>query len=266
MKDIVLQPVGRVISEIDAIDDMIRGGTAAKIEIYPPYQEALYRIEENSHLWILAWFHQAPRDKLRISPHRMDPQLPQYGVFALRTFARPNPVALTLVTLERVEGNLVYVQGLDAISGTPVIDIKPYFENDIVFSPRTSFIRGKTLEMRQNRMYRQALAHHREDCPDLQVAVRMATIAEEHLGQLTVDAVMITVTGSRCLGDCLQGLSRARLSNPPRFTFIGADNGGESRWEKEGSVLHIRLQEGINRDRIRELPDRELFNIDTGGN
>ena len=135
--------MGVVISSVDDINEMPLGGKPAQIEIYPEYSDALLRIETNSHLWILSWFHKANRQILQASPHKVNPDLPRHGVFALRAFNRPNPIGLSLVELEKVEGNILHVRGLDAISGTPVLDIKPYFENDIVFSPRTPYIRGK---------------------------------------------------------------------------------------------------------------------------
>lgn len=67
MNEIIIKPVGIVISEIEKPEEMPPGGTPAVIEIYPEYREALQGIEENSHVWVLAWFHQAPRDLLKTS-------------------------------------------------------------------------------------------------------------------------------------------------------------------------------------------------------
>jgi tRNA (Thr-GGU) A37 N-methylase len=62
----------------------------------------------------------------------------------LRAPARPNPLGLSLVRLEAREGNILRVSGLDAVDGTPILDIKSYFENDIIFSPLTPYIRPQT--------------------------------------------------------------------------------------------------------------------------
>lgn len=263
MKEILLNPVGIVLSECQDPMQMPVGGTPAVIQVYPEYQEALKGIEENSHIWILAWFHQAPRNVLRASPKKINPNLPEYGVFALRTYSRPNPVAMCLTRLDRVEEGRLYVQGLDAIGGTPVIDIKPYYENDIVFSPDTPYIMGKNREMRQELMFRHALVHHREECRDLHLAARMAVIAEEHLGKVMSAELAVTVFGSPCLADCLQGITRARLSNPPRFGFHIDAEMSRSIWLREGKKLILTLKTEYDKSTIKSLSDQELFDIES---
>jgi len=218
--DINLHAIGAVCTDIDSPSDMPLGGRFAKIEIFPEFRPALRGIEENSHIWVLMWFHQADRQALTVRPLKINPDLPEYGVFALRAFNRPNPIAITNVKLEKVEESCLWVSGLDAINGTPVLDIKPYYESDILFSPRTSYIRPRERHMRQEDFLRHALAHHQEQCGDLFMAVRMVLVVDEMLGQITRDDIAVTVSGSRCLGDIVQGLTHARLASPTRFTFI----------------------------------------------
>lgn len=134
--NITLSPIGIVKSEITDGKIMPLSGVAAKIEVFSQYREALDRIDESSHLWILSWFHKAPRNVMKVVPTKVNPLSDEFGVFAIRCPARPNPIALTLVKLEKVEGNILYVTGLDAVDGTPVLDIKPYFKHDIVLSHR----------------------------------------------------------------------------------------------------------------------------------
>ncbi len=261
MDKIVIKPVGIVISDFEDTGNMPLGGTPAVIEIYPEYTEALHGLEENSHVWIIAWFHQAPRDLLKTSPKKVNPDLPEYGVFALRAYGRPNPVAMCLAELEKVEDSRLYVKGLDAIGGTPVIDIKPYYENDIVFSPDTPYIKGKNREVRQGLIMRHALFHHREECLDLYLAVRMAVIAEEYFGKVMSDRLGISVFGSGCLGDCLQGITRARLSNPPRFSFLKQDRLPRTIWTLEGKTLTITQKLECGAEEINRLSDDELFEV-----
>ena len=81
-----------------------------------------------SHLFVLTWLDQVTDDGralLRIRPSG-DESSPEVGVFATRTAHRPNPLAVSIVPLEAVRGNLVRVVGLDVVDGTPVLDIKPY--------------------------------------------------------------------------------------------------------------------------------------------
>ncbi|MDD2510941.1 MAG: tRNA (N6-threonylcarbamoyladenosine(37)-N6)-methyltransferase TrmO [Syntrophomonas sp.] len=262
MEEIVLKPVGQVLSSAEEPEDMPLGGLEAVIEIFPEYLEALKGIEENSHIWVLSWFHKAPRDLLRVKPGRINPELPEYGVFALRAYGRPNPIGLSLARLERVEGHRLYLKGLDAIGGTPVIDIKPYFENDAVFSPLTSYIKGKNREIRQGILSKRALVHHQEECRYLPLAVRMAIIAEDYLGKLNSLDLFVRVRGSVCLADCIQGISRARLANPPRFSFQQTEENMESEWKRGKSTLLLRLKSDAELEGLELREDQELFHIE----
>ncbi|MEA1960299.1 MAG: tRNA (N6-threonylcarbamoyladenosine(37)-N6)-methyltransferase TrmO [Bacillota bacterium] len=262
MDEIVIRPVGIVRSETDDPNNMPLGGKIAVIEVFSLFTEALQGIEENSHIWVLAWFHKAERDWLKTVPLKVNPDLPEYGVFALRAFNRPNPVGMCLARLEKVEGNCLYVSGLDAIGGTPVIDIKPYYENDIIFSPQTPYIKGKIREMRQGFILKHALTHHQEDCRDLRLAVRMAVIAEEVLGKLNENNIIVEVQGTGCLADCIQGITRARFANPPRFSFKATDGMGETVWKKDDNILRITARDSFTFDDLLTKSDEELFDID----
>lgn len=262
-KAIDIKPVGFVRSEYLNTEQVPIPGKPAEVVIFPEYSPALLRIGENSHLWLLLWFHQADRGVLRTAPRRIDPDLPDFGVFGLRTPNHPNPIALTLVKLESVEGNVLKVNGMDAIDGTPVLDIKPYFTPDIVFSPVTAYIRPVDYQVRKALFLKEAVVHHQEECAGTYMAVRMALIAEAKLGQLTSHQVSLKVRGSLCMGDALQALSRGRLANPPRFKFEENSNLNESTWEKQGRRLILTARRGIDEDAFANLPDEELFVIET---
>lgn len=103
-------------------------GGLSRIEVFKKYEPALLGIEGFSHLLVLYWMHKLPKGErglLRVHP-KGRPDLPLVGVFASRSRARPNPIGLTLVELVRRSGSELVVRGLDALEGTPVIDIKPY--------------------------------------------------------------------------------------------------------------------------------------------
>ena len=263
-KDITLKPIGIVKSPYKEPGKMPIPGRGGVIEVFPEYIDALLHIEENSHLWILTWFHLSRRDVLTTVPHRIDSGLPEYGVFSLRSPVRPNPVGLSLVRLKRVEGNVLHVSGLDAVDRTPVIDIKPYFENDIIFSPRTPKILPSKREMLQNLLLKQALNHHQEECPDLLLAVRMAVLAVEKFGHINLPDLCVMVNGSPCLADTLQGLCRARFSNPPRFEFRPSDSLSQSIWRRGDEVMNIVTLRPINRKGLIELADSDVFDIFQG--
>jgi tRNA-Thr(GGU) m(6)t(6)A37 methyltransferase TsaA len=92
---------------------------------------ALDGLEGFSHLMVIFWCHLVT-EEARVATHihpRGDPELPVQGVFATRTQLRPNPIGLSIVPLLSREGNVLRVRGLDAINGTPVLDVKPYVAN-----------------------------------------------------------------------------------------------------------------------------------------
>lgn len=96
-------------------------------------QRALDGIEEYSHIFMLFWMHlvsQTERRKLKTHPrHRLD--VPEVGIFSVRERSRPNPIGLAVVELLERRENVLKVRGLDALDGTPVLDIKPYDYIDI---------------------------------------------------------------------------------------------------------------------------------------
>jgi tRNA-Thr(GGU) m(6)t(6)A37 methyltransferase TsaA len=99
------------------------------IEVLPEFEEGLHLIEENQEILVLYILHRARFRALKVHP-KGDPSIPLHGVFATRTPNRPNRIGLTKVTLLRREGNLLYVKGMDALDGSPVIDIKPVIRLD----------------------------------------------------------------------------------------------------------------------------------------
>jgi len=124
---IVLEPIGVV--KTTAVGDEVKDKTRiSQIVLQPELTGALDGVYGFSHLFVLFWLHEIPREQrkiLKVHP-RGRKDMPLLGVFATRTMLRPNPVGLTLVKLVKVEGNVLTVKGLDAFDGTPVLDIKPF--------------------------------------------------------------------------------------------------------------------------------------------
>ncbi len=102
--------------------------TAAEIEVYPETGGLLDGIEAFSHLLVLYWAHLVPAEARSL--HKVHPigrkEFPLTGVFATCSPARPNPVLVNAVRLLEREGNVLRVLGLEAVDGTPLVDIKPY--------------------------------------------------------------------------------------------------------------------------------------------
>ncbi len=123
-----LKAIGIVRNEIK---QPIRHGwreIVSEVVVNSDLTEALDRLDEFSHIIVLYWLHQLPAGRqLSLKVHPMGkPELPLVGRFATRSPSRPNPLGQATVRLLERRGNILKVKGLDAIDGTPVIDIKPY--------------------------------------------------------------------------------------------------------------------------------------------
>jgi len=123
-----VKPIGFVRSELrdrgNAPMQGHEGGPEAWIEVLPDARDGLLGIAAGQEVILLTWLHQANRDALQIHP-RSDPTRPLSGVFATRSPDRPNPIGLHRVTVLEVDDGRLRVAPLEAIDGTPVVDIKP---------------------------------------------------------------------------------------------------------------------------------------------
>jgi tRNA-Thr(GGU) m(6)t(6)A37 methyltransferase TsaA len=124
----VLKPIGLVRSPLQdralAPRQGIEGAPEAWIDVSPPVADALFGLLPGDEIIVLTWLHAAQREVLKVHP-RGDLKQPLTGVFATRSPDRPNPVGLHRVTVLEIEGLELKVAPLEAIDGTPVIDIKP---------------------------------------------------------------------------------------------------------------------------------------------
>jgi len=102
----------------------IEGGPDAWLIFEPEVADALTDTRPGDQLLILTWLHRADRNTLRVHP-RDDPTNPETGVFSTRSADRPNPVGLHRVKVLAVDGLRVQVSDMEAVDGTPVVDVKP---------------------------------------------------------------------------------------------------------------------------------------------
>ena len=129
LPEISLRPIGVVRNQV--LEPRPDGWqeVTSRIVVRPELADALLGLEGYSHVLVLFWPHRVPADvigsKHRLHP-RDDPANPLQGVLATRSQIRFNPILVTAVRLLGVKGNVLRVRGLDAIDGTPVLDIKPY--------------------------------------------------------------------------------------------------------------------------------------------
>ena len=126
--------VGRVESPLTDIASAPRqgdeGAPDAWLVLEPSVAEALEGIAPGDEVVVLTWLDRANRDVLRVHP-RGDPSRPQQGVFATRSPHRPNPIGLHPVETVSVEGPRVRVRNLEALDGTPILDLKPVLTPDV---------------------------------------------------------------------------------------------------------------------------------------
>lgn len=128
---LVLAPIGIVRSPLASKVEAARqpraaAGTRGTIELFPGrhFEHALEDLAGWDYVWVIYWFHLNPSWRPKVLPPRS--RSGRKGVFATRSPHRPNPVGLSAVRLERVDGLVLHVSDLDMVDGTPVLDIKPY--------------------------------------------------------------------------------------------------------------------------------------------
>lgn len=130
---IELAPIGRVESPLDDLAKAPKQGDEGAPDAWLVIAEdllgALDGIEVGDSLLVLTWLDRARRDVLAVHP-RSDPSRPLRGVFGTRSPDRPNPIGLHRVEVAEIERNRLRVRSLEALDGTPVLDLKPVLSSD----------------------------------------------------------------------------------------------------------------------------------------
>ena len=128
MQEYAAQSIGIIHSGIETPEEAPKQGSEgapdAWLEIDASAAPALEGLAVGDDLLVITWLHQARRDVLRVHP-RGDARNPLTGVFATRSPHRPNPIGLHQVTVRRIDGTRLLIGPIEAIEGTPVLDIKP---------------------------------------------------------------------------------------------------------------------------------------------
>ena len=155
IKDPILRADDRCLELQGSLEDARRrardtADTVSEIEVYPEVADLLDGVEDFSHLLVLYWAHLVPeegRSLLKVHPIGRK-EFPLKGVFATCSPARPNPVLVNAVRLLERNANVLRVSGLEAVDGTPLLDIKPYL-------PRYFKVEDPTLPDWMNRIVRE---------------------------------------------------------------------------------------------------------------
>jgi tRNA-Thr(GGU) m(6)t(6)A37 methyltransferase TsaA len=138
-REITLRAVGVVHNQRTTFEDEGWNAVESTIDLHPDVAEGLAGLEQFSHAVVVFYMHRDPGEPfaVRRRPRGRD-DMPLLGVFAQRGRTRPNPIGVTTVAIVRVEPGRLVVRGLDALDGTPVLDLKPHFPIfDAAGTPRT---------------------------------------------------------------------------------------------------------------------------------
>ena len=123
-----LRPIGHVRSPLTdpatAPKQGDEGAPDAWLVLDPEVAEGARDLAVGADVFVLTWLHRARRDVLAVHP-RDDPRTPETGVFSTRSQDRPNPIGLHRVTIAAVDGLRLLARGLEAVDGTPIVDVKP---------------------------------------------------------------------------------------------------------------------------------------------
>jgi tRNA-Thr(GGU) m(6)t(6)A37 methyltransferase TsaA len=123
-----LRPIGHVRSPLTdpatAPKQGDEGAPDAWLVLDPEVAEGARDLAVGADVFVLTWLHRARRDVLAVHP-RDDPRAPETGVFSTRSQDRPNPIGLHRVTIAAVDGLRLLARGLEAVDGTPIVDVKP---------------------------------------------------------------------------------------------------------------------------------------------
>jgi tRNA (adenine37-N6)-methyltransferase len=127
-ENFVYKPVGVIRSqhinpEKTPIQPVYSEGCQGRAEVFPEFAAGLRDLEGFSHIYLVYHLHKTGEPRLVVKPFLQDVDR---GVFATRAPCRPNPIGLSIVKLVRREGNILYLDGVDVLDGTPLLDIKPY--------------------------------------------------------------------------------------------------------------------------------------------
>jgi tRNA-Thr(GGU) m(6)t(6)A37 methyltransferase TsaA len=149
MEKITFQPIGIIHTPFKEIAGMPiqqigAQGVHATIDIEPAYAEGLKDLEGFSHIILVYHFHLSKDFKLQVKPYLDEVS---HGVFSTRAPVRPNPIGISVVKLIRIAGCTLYIEEVDIMDGTPLLDIKPYVPAfDVRSADRTGWLSGKAEE------------------------------------------------------------------------------------------------------------------------
>ncbi|RJP26681.1 MAG: tRNA (N6-threonylcarbamoyladenosine(37)-N6)-methyltransferase TrmO [Actinobacteria bacterium] len=154
VKEIKLRPIGTIhtpFKENLGTPIQPEGGrdVEAMVEVLPEFTRGLEDLGGFSHIILLYLFHQCQATKLTVTPFLDDVER---GVFSTRAPVRPNHIGVSVVRLDRIEGNVLYIRDIDIVDGTPLLDIKPHIPRiDCPGATRIGWLQGMDDRIGQKR-------------------------------------------------------------------------------------------------------------------
>ena len=157
---VVFRPIGVIhsrhtLAEETPVQPAYADGCAGEVVIFPDFVDGLKDLDGYSHIYLIYHLHRAGPARLIVKPFLHDVE---HGIFSARSPWRPNPIGLSIVKLIRIEGNVLHLDGIDILDGTPLLDIKPYSEKfDHVHTTRNGWqdeVDEETARRRGRRGYR----------------------------------------------------------------------------------------------------------------
>lgn len=225
---LLLEPIGIVNSPVTDTHAMPTQGVPATVDVYQKFADGLLEIESNSHVVVVSWMHMADRGRLQVHGVGPDNVPLRKGVFAVRSPARPNPLAISTAKLLSVEGRRLHLERLDMVDGTPVVDLKGYTRGgECVFSARTfwDYILPSQLKPGRNPelILAQAEAFHGHLCAGVIAGAKLVEHASSRWDVPTRDEGLSFVVervegegdecGSGCVIDAIMASTGATLGN-----------------------------------------------------
>lgn len=265
MAEFDLVQVGVVQSSITDRRLMPREGVPAEIQVFPEFQEGLLLIEENTHIWVVAWFAGADRDRLQIARPTYEPSRRRRGVFGLRATTRPNSIATSPARLLEVRGSNLVLESLDFIDDTPVLDIKRYSPSyDTIFCARSSrdqYLLDKADPTRMRELEVEAGHFHGEINADIVAGARLIQYVSLNWNVMPKDPDLRVLIGSSpklaILTDALQALMAATFGSG-RIKIVDGDC---ICFERGGDRLTVqpRRWQATDIEALRDRPFDEIF-------
>lgn len=253
----------------DQVDPNVLRKTESRIIIEKDFEDGLYKIEENRYIQVMFIFHLSSDFEL-VGP-RYGGEVK--GVFASRSPRRPTNIGLTTVELLERKGNELLVRGLDAIDGTPVIDIKPYSTfldeksqeienlNYLKNSPRleiTRYIAEGDLE----KLLIKAGTLHGHYCPGLSTGVRASAYLMDEIKTISdgMEEVIAIVEANNCVSDGVQYITGCTFGNNA-LVYRDFGKTAVTLSKRDGNGIRVSVNPDYRKNLEKEFPEYiELFN------